>query len=341
MSRSSSAPPASRRVPPRSPPCRSPSGRRLIDELTSSIAREQLEEGLNVSGGSSRGAAGGALPRRSKRAVASARTFPCRLRLLRPTSTSLFRRAGAAASRLIAALAILLLFGDFGARAYPALTGRVVDDAHILNPMTQADLERKLANLEAKSSIQLVVATVKSLDGHEIEPYANALFRQWKLGDSKTNNGLLLLVAPNEHRVRIEVGPGLEGVMTDAVSSIIIRNAITPRFKAKDFDGGVTRGVDDIITALTSDTSDWKTKIPTSEPKSDMPSWAPVTIWLILIAIIIFSRRNSTVGTLAYVAASSGAFSRRGRRLFRRRRLLRRRRNVLRRRRLGELVSFG
>ena len=97
----------------------------------------------------------------------------------------------------------------------------------------------KLADLEDKSGIQLVVATVNSLQGEEIEPYANELFRTWKLGEKTKNNGVLLLVAPNEHRVRIEVGYGLEGTLTDALSKIIITNAIAPRFKAGDFGGGI------------------------------------------------------------------------------------------------------
>src|SRR5208337_1301072 len=162
---------------------------------------------------------------------------------------------------LVAALvAALWIAAAFAAANFPALTGRVVDEAKILSPVTTADLERKLADLEQKSGIQLVVATVPSLGGEEIEPFANALFRAWKLGEAKKNNGALLLVAPKERRVRIEVGYGLEGTLTDAVSSVIIANAVAPRFKAGDFDGGVTRGVDDIITALTTDAAEWKPK---------------------------------------------------------------------------------
>ena len=142
-------------------------------------------------------------------------------------------------------------------------------------------IEAKLADLETKSGIQLVVATVSSLDGQEIEPYANELFRAWKLGEKTKNNGVLLLVAPNERRVRIEVGYGLEGTLTDALSKVIIANAITPRFKAGDFAGGITRGVDDIITVLTTDASEWQ-KRPSlrldSEPRrrpgrTGSPSW--------------------------------------------------------------------
>ena len=105
------------------------------------------------------------------------------------------------------------------------MTGRVVDDAHVLSPATQAALEAKLADLEQKSTIQLVVATVPDLGGDEIEPYANALFREWKLGQKDKNNGVLFLIAPQQHRMRIEVGYGLEGTLTDATSKLIIANA--------------------------------------------------------------------------------------------------------------------
>src|ERR1700723_2868262 len=159
---------------------------------------------------------------------------------------------------VVALLAALWASAGLAAANFPPLTGRVVDQANILSPVTKADLERKLADLEQKSRIQLVVATVASLDGEEIEPYANELFRTWKLGEKTKNNGVLLLVAPNQRKVRIEVGYGLEGTLTDALSKVIITNAIAPRFKAGDFGDGVSRGVDDIITVLTTDSSEWQ-----------------------------------------------------------------------------------
>ncbi len=122
---------------------------------------------------------------------------------------------------------------------YPALSGRIVDAANIISADTRNAIESKLADLETKSGIQLVVATVTSLESQEIEPYANELFRFWKLGEQKKNNGVLLLVAPNERKVRIEVGYGLEGTLTDALSKVIITNAITPRFKTGDFNDGI------------------------------------------------------------------------------------------------------
>jgi len=141
---------------------------------------------------------------------------------------------------------------------FPALSGRVVDQANIIPADARSAITGKLADLETKSGIQLVVATVSSLEGQEIEPYANQLFRGWQLGEKAKNNGVLLLVAPNERRVRIEVGYGLEGTLTDALSKVIIGNAITPRFKAGDFGGGIARGVDDIITVLTVDAPEWQ-----------------------------------------------------------------------------------
>jgi uncharacterized protein len=157
-----------------------------------------------------------------------------------------------------AVLLTLLLAVSALALTFPPLTGRVVDQANIIPAETRSALTAKSEELESKSGIQLVVATVNSLEGGDVETYANQLFRFWKLGEAQKNNGVLLLVAPNERRVRIEVGYGLEGTLTDALSKVIIANAITPRFKAGDFGDGITRGVDDIITVLTTDASEWE-----------------------------------------------------------------------------------
>jgi len=192
---------------------------------------------------------------------------------------------------------------------FPPLTGRVVDQAKILSPLTAADLERKLADLEQKSGIQLVVATVPSLGGQEIEPYANELFRAWKLGEAKKNNGVLLLIAPKEHRVRIEVGYGLEGTLTDAISSLIIANAITPRFKAGDFNGGVTRGVDDIITALTTDSAEWKPKPTDMRAEHDaslLDTLAPFLIFLFIMFVISRMGRRGGGGNVIFIPTGMG-----------------------------------
>src|SRR5262245_5722329 len=132
---------------------------------------------------------------------------------------SRMRGRGARGSAQAFVVLVLLLFAGLAVCAvtFPPLTGRVVDEANILSARERESLSSKLAELETKSGIQLVVATVNSLQGQEIEPYANELFRTWKLGEKAKNNGVLLLVAPNEHRVRIEIGYGLEGTLTDAL----------------------------------------------------------------------------------------------------------------------------
>ena len=189
------------------------------------------------------------------------------------------------ACALIVFVALAIATATSFALNFPALTGRVVDQANIIQPATRTAIEQKLADLETKSGIQIAVATVNSLEGQDIEPYANELFRTWKLGEKDKNNGVLLLVAPNERRVRIEVGYGLEKTLTDALSKVIIANAITPRFKAGDFSGGVSRGVDDIITVLTTDASEWEQR-PSLRLDRQQPT-DPAS-WLLLLAFIVF-----------------------------------------------------
>jgi uncharacterized protein len=208
-----------------------------------------------------------------KRLIAETRSLHSALRAPVGTTASLL----AALCLCITAAAVALTF--------PPLTGRIVDQANIIPQDTRNALEPKLAELEQKSGIQLVVATVSSLEGQEIEPYANQLFRFWKLGEKARNNGVLLLVAPKERRVRIEVGYGLEGTLTDALSAVIIANAITPRFKTGDYGGGITRGVDDIITVLTTDESEWS-KRPSL--RLDRPQTAHPTNWVGLLALGAF-----------------------------------------------------
>jgi len=204
------------------------------------------------------------------------------------------RHLRAFAAALALALLAALAMSSSQAAEPPALTGRVVDAAHVLSAVERANLEGKLADLETKSGIQLVVATVPSLDGQAIEPYANTLFRAWKLGEAKKNNGVLFLVAPNEHRVRIEVGYGLEGTLTDATSAIIIANAAAPRFKAGDFDGGVARAVEDIVTVLTTDSADWQKKpeLRAEDNASSLDAITPLLFILFVLFIVFMARRR-------------------------------------------------
>lgn len=159
--------------------------------------------------------------------------------------------------RLHKALALciaLMLAGLFAtpatAQQFPKLSGRVVDAANLLNPQQEAELTGKLQALEQASSRQLVVATIPDLQGYPIEDYGYRLGRAWGIGQTKANNGTILLVAPNQKKVRIEVGYGLEPILTDALSSLIIQNQILPRFRQNDMAGGILAGSDAIIQQL-------------------------------------------------------------------------------------------
>ena len=152
--------------------------------------------------------------------------------------------------RLIFALLLLWVSAAAHAQQWPELTGRVVDDADLLSPADEAELEGKLQALEQRSSRQLVVATVPSLGGLEIEDYGYRLGREWKIGQAEADNGAILLIAPNERKVRVEVGYGLEPILTDAFSNRVIDEAVLPRFKAGDMPAGIKAGVDALIAQL-------------------------------------------------------------------------------------------
>src|SRR4051812_11563632 len=156
------------------------------------------------------------------------------------------RQTPALLATLLAAIALCV-----GARAadFPPLTGRIVDQANLLPADQRTALDTKLADLESKSGIQLVVATVTSLNGQEIEPYANELFRAWKLGERTKNNGVLFLVAPNERRGRVEGGHGVEGTLPHPPSKGSIPHAGAPPLQAGGFAGGPTPPARDHVTA--------------------------------------------------------------------------------------------
>ena len=202
------------------------------------------------------------------------------------------------ATGLLAALSLAWLIwaalAGFAAAAepdFPKLTGRVVDAAGILAPETRTRIDGKIKAHEDRTGDQLVVATVPSLQDLTVEDYANRLARAWGIGQKKTNNGVLLLVAPKERKVRIEVGYGLEGALTDALSKTIITTAVTPRFRQGDFSGGVEAGVDAILPILAGDADEWQRRAPVREDAVD-----PVTVifWIVVIIalVIVLTRMN-------------------------------------------------
>ncbi len=158
------------------------------------------------------------------------------------------------------ALALALLW--FAQSAVPAaevpyLRGRVVDDAEILSAAARQRLARQLRAHEERTTNQVVVLTVPTLASASIEDYAIRVFEAWKLGQSGRDNGVLLVIAPQERRMRIEVGYGLEGDLTDAEAARIIRNVITPRFRDAAYDAGVEQGVTAIIATLEGKLGSW------------------------------------------------------------------------------------
>ena len=162
--------------------------------------------------------------------------------------------ASALARAIIIALMVLLAFllprVAWADPTFPKLTGRVVDAANIIPADEQTRLTQKLEALEKQSGRQLVVVTVPDLQGYDISDYGYQLGRAWGIGSKASNNGALLIVAPNERKVRIEVGYGLEGVLTDGISFLVINQQILPRFKAGDIPGGIEAGTDALIQQL-------------------------------------------------------------------------------------------
>ena len=208
---------------------------------------------------------------------------------------------------------------------FPKLTGRIVDEAGLLNASQRNEITSRLAALEAKTTDQVVVVTLRSLSGQSIEDYGVQLGRHWQIGQKGKNNGVILLVAPNERKVRIEVGYGLEGTLPDAVASLIIQGSILPRFKANDMPGGIRRGVEDIIQVLTGDAEEWKRRAVSRSPSRE-PSWGLVIMLTLFggIFALIFLQMMRDLGvalglipkkrkgiwrTLDYVTSSSGSSS--------------------------------
>ncbi len=173
---------------------------------------------------------------------------------------------------------------------FPALTGRIVDEARILSAADKAELEATLKELEGKSSDQIVIYTAPSLQGYEIEDFGYRLGRAWKIGQAGVNNGIVLIIAPNERKVRIEVGRGLEPLMTDSMSSTIIQNTILPGFRRGDFPAGIKAGVRDIKDVLLGDAEEVKKRARALKRPSNVDSdIVPLIIFGVILAIFIWN----------------------------------------------------
>ena len=197
-------------------------------------------------------------------------------------------RAGVTASALAIACcgALLALPGAAHARELPALKGRVNDYANVLPPERAAALEAKLAEHERRTQQQFALLTVSSLEGDAIEPYAVDVFEQWKLGDKKRDDGLLVVLAPNDRKVRIEVGYGLEGVIPDAIAARVIRDVMTPAFRQNDYAGGVEAA----FTALIATAGGDPNALPPEPAARKQPKFSLLPLLLPFIFFFILSR---------------------------------------------------
>jgi uncharacterized protein len=201
--------------------------------------------------------------------------------------------------RLLAVLWLALIAlaqPAWAAPKFPELTGRVVDGAQLLSPSQVVDLTSKSEALEARSGRQFVVATVPSLDGLTIEDYGYQLGRHWGIGEEKADDGVILIVAPNERKVRVETGYGATTFLTDAMSSIIIRNSILPHFRKTppDYGAGIVAGADAIIAQMNLPAEEAAKRVQQAETvqrqsRDDSPGFLPVIFWIVVILFVIGS----------------------------------------------------
>jgi uncharacterized protein len=191
---------------------------------------------------------------------------------------------------LLALLAALLFLPTFALAApkFPPLTGRVVDNAEILSPAAEAKLTAELAALEKQTGHQLVVATLPTLQGYEIEDYGYQLLRTWGIGRKGEDDGAILIVAPNEKKVRIEVGYGLEPVLTDALSSLIIHRAILPAFREGRYEDGVVAGAEQIVRQIGLPADEAKAAVAEAEAQKVAVNDGGSDVSFVLPIIVIF-----------------------------------------------------
>lgn len=200
-------------------------------------------------------------------------------------------------------LAFFALAVPATAQTFPALTGRVVDQAHLLTPEQVLDLTSKSQALEAQSGRQFVIATVNSLEGYPIEDYAYRLGRTWKIGSAKNNDGVLLLVAPNERKVWIATGYGAGSFLTDAMSGVIIREDILPHFKQNppDYGGGIEAGADAIIKQMSLPADQAQKNVAQAEQAQQRRQHSggnplPIIFWAMIIGFVILSHFRRSYG---------------------------------------------
>ncbi|WP_395608755.1 TPM domain-containing protein [Pseudomonas sp. B22129] len=205
-------------------------------------------------------------------------------------------------------LALLLMWCASSAQAaltFPALTGRVVDTAQMIDPATRQQLTQQLQALEQTTGDQIVVVTVPGLQGAAIEDFGYQLGRQWGIGQKGKDNGALLIVARDEHRVRIEVGYGLEGVLTDAQSWVIINQVIAPKFKAGNYSQGISDGVAAMLQVVGGEPLAVPAHVADANFAKDNPGFS-IGLFILLIGVLwLCNRLGLPVGAILLAILSS------------------------------------
>lgn len=191
---------------------------------------------------------------------------------------------------------------------FPELTGRVVDNAQLLSPEQEAALVEKLRLTEEKTSAQFVIVTLPSLQGINIREYGYRLGRHWGIGQKNKDNGVLLIIAPIERKVAIEVGYGLEPVITDALAKLIIEHKIIPYFRQGDFGGGIAAGAHDITLLLASDENAEKLKKDYSarERASDEEALSPFAVFILIVVLLIILNNMNGGGGRGIILGGPG-----------------------------------
>lgn len=190
----------------------------------------------------------------------------------------------------------------------PSLTGPVVDEVGVLGNSTKRQLESSLQNLNQTQRVQLQIFVTKSLQGEAIESVAIQVFDKWKLGDEKTDKGLLFIVAPNEKRMRIEVGQGLEGDIPDVIAKRIIADVVRPFFQRGEYSLGIVQGVSALQNYIGSDDPNLKNSIQEEQAAQSTSKKGGGWIIFIIIGIwiLIFIFNPSLAIYLLFSAMSGG-----------------------------------
>jgi uncharacterized protein len=181
----------------------------------------------------------------------------------------------------------VLLAALAAAQTFPKPTGRVNDFANVIDPATEAEIDRRLDQLEQATSSEIAVATIQSLGGLASTEYANRLFKQWGVGQEKLDNGVLVVIAIEDRDMAIEVGYGLEGVLPDGLAGQVIRDDFTPRFRDNDYSGGIRNGVmrlADIVEKQQVLTPDELAAFNDGNA-DDFPTWVMIPFFGLFVAI--------------------------------------------------------